>query len=204
MAQQINDNFQLLAGLPIDDRIRKPTIAERDAISATRRFQGLQCFVEQTQTLYLLLGGILNSNWVGISGSNVSNGLETVIEGFYVLLAGKTTPLDFEVGDKFRGWIGNRYLVGTILSLPVSLPSDIDNPTKVQLAVDSDALAVSSFPKIQIVATAGQTVFPLGTTASANGVFWNGVALNDNDWTQTGSNITTTFGLSAGDIFKPI
>lgn len=203
MSQQINDNFSLLAGLPVEDRIVKPTIAERDAISSTRRFQGLQCFVVQDQTLYLLLGGVLNSNWTGIAGNNISNGLETVIDGFYVLLAGKTTPLDFEVNDKFRGWIGNRYLVGTILSLPVSLPSDIDNPSKVELAIDSYSIAVLAFPKVQIVATAGQTVFPLGTTALANGVLWNGTGLNDNDWSQTGSNITTTFALSAGDIFKP-
>lgn len=138
MSQQINDNFQLLAGLPMDDRIQKPTIAERDAISLTRRFQGLKCFVVQTQTEYQLLGGVANSNWVGIAGANVSNAIETIIEGFYVLVAGKETLLDWEVGDKFRGWIGNRYLVGTILSLPVSLPSDIDNVSKVELSIDSN------------------------------------------------------------------
>lgn len=140
MSQQINDNFQLLAGLPIDDRIKKPTISERDAISSTRRFQGLQCFVEQTQTLYMLIGGIANTDWKGIAGADTSNDIETIIEGFYVLLAGKETPLDWEVGDKFRGWIGNRYVVGTILSLPVSLPSNIDNASKVELAIDSDNL----------------------------------------------------------------
>jgi hypothetical protein len=203
MSQQINDNFQLLAGLPIDDRNVKATITDRDAISSTRRFQGLQCFVQQTQTLYQLQGGILNSNWVGIAGANSSNALESVIDGFYVLLAGKTTPLDFEINDKFRGWIGYRYLVGTILSLPVSLPSDIDNTSKVKLSIDSNAIN-NTFPKIQIIATASQTVFPLGTAALAKSVFWNGVALNDSDWSQSGSNITTTFGLSAGDIFKPI
>src|SRR6478736_7607179 len=181
MAQQINDNFQLLAGLPIDDRIRKPSISERDAISPTRRFQGLQCFVEQTQTLYLLLGGVLNSNWVGIGGSNVSNALETVIDGFYVLLAGKTNPLDFEVNDKFRGWIGNRYLVGTILSLPVSLPSDIDNTAKVQLAVDSDALN-SVVPKLYFIADGINDSFDIGVNATIKAVFWNSVLLNDLDW----------------------
>lgn len=145
MSQQINDNFQLLAGLPLDDRNAKPTIAERDAISSNRRFQGLWCFVVQTQTLYQLQGGVLNTNWVGIAGANVSNALESIIDGFYVLLAGKTTPLDFEAGDKFRGWIGNRYLVGTILTLPVSLPSDIDNPAKVELSVDSDDIYNNDF-----------------------------------------------------------
>jgi len=204
MAQQINDNFQLLAGLPIDDRIRKPTISERDAISLTRRFQGLQCFVEQTQTLYLLIGGVTNSNWIGIGGNNVSNGLETVIEGFYVLLAGKTTPLDWEVGDKFRGWIGNRYVVGTILYLPVSLPSDIDNPARVELAIDSASIAVSSFPKRQFTADGIQTTFDLTTTALANMVFWNGAPLDDADWSQASNILTLTFAPDAGAIIKPI
>lgn len=62
----------------------------------------------------------------------------------------------------------------------------------------------SALPKIQITATAGQTVFPLGTTAIVKAVSWNGVILNDVDWSQTGSNITTTFGFELGDIFKPI
>lgn len=72
---------------------------------------------------------------------NKSDILETIIEGFYVLSTGKTTLLDWEVGDKFRGWIGDRYVVGEILSLPVSLPSDIDDVSKVKLAIDSDIIA---------------------------------------------------------------
>jgi len=163
MAQQINDNFQLLAGLPIDDRNKKPTIAERDAISLTRRYQGLKCFVDQTQTEYMLLGGILNSNWVGTAGANVTGALETIIDGFYALTAGKSTLLDWEVGDKFRGWIGDRYLVGTILTLPVSLPSDIDNPAKVELALDSDVISGDLVTYTEILTTNKQIfTMPVG------------------------------------------
>lgn len=61
----------------------------------------------------------------------------------------------------------------------------------------------SNFPKIQIIATAGQTIFPLGTKALANGVLLNGLGINDEDWSQSGSNITTTFPLNEEDIFKP-
>jgi len=161
MSQQINDNFNLLAGLPLDERNKKSTIAERDAISSTRRYQGLKCFVEQTQTEYMLLGGISNSNWVGVSGANSSNALETVIDGFYVLLAGKVTLLDWEFNDKFRGWIGNRYLVGTILSLPVSLPSDIDNASKVELAFDSGTFS-GSVPKMYFIADGLANSFDIG------------------------------------------
>lgn len=65
-------------------------------------------------------------------------------------------------------------------------------------------IAAAKVPKIQITATAGQTVFPLGTTALVKAVFWNGALLNDLDWSQTGSSITTTFGFALGDLFKPI
>jgi len=202
MSQQVNDNFEVLAGIPIDNRIQKPTIAERDAISSTRRFQGLKCFVVQTQTEYMLLGGILNSNWVGTAGSNVTGALETIIDGFYALTAGKSTLLDWEVGDKFRGWIGNRYLVGTILSLPVSLPSDIDNPAKVELAIDGNTLI--KVPKIQFTADGIQDTFDIGVNAEITAVSISGVIWNDDDWTQTGTTFTFTFAPEINSIIKPI
>ena len=158
----------------------------------------MTCFVVQTQTLYQLQGGVLNTNWVGIAGPNVSNALETVIDGFYVLTAGKTTPLDWEVNDKFRGWIGNRYLVGTILSLPVSLPSDIDNTAKVQLAVDSNALNSSLTSQIEFTAAGGETTHDIGTTAVVKSWFWDGSPQAKSQWTQTGSVLTFAFPLSAG------
>lgn len=203
MAQQINDNFEVLAGIPIDSRNKKATIAERDGISSTLRFQGLQCFVEQTQTLYQLQGGISNSNWVGIAGANSSNALETIIDGFYVLLAGKTTPLDWEVGDKFRGWINFRYVVGTIISLPVSLPADIDTLSKVILSLDSSAIQ-PQVPKIQFTADGIQDTFDIGILAEIVAVFWNGALLNDLDWSQTGTEFTLTFTPDAGALIKPI
>lgn len=197
MSQQINDNFQLLAGLPLDDRNRKPSIAERDAISSTRRFQGLLCFVEATQTLYQLMGGISNSNWVGIFGENIADGIETVIDGFYVLSAGKETLLDWEVGDKFRGWIGSRYVVGSIVSLPVSLPSDIDNPAKVEIAIDSNASTGIS-EQIEFTATGGETTHDIGTSAIVKSWFWDGSPQAKSQWSQAGSILTFAFPLSAG------
>lgn len=203
MAQQINDNFQLLAGIPLDERNQKATISARDAIPSTLRFLGLICYVVQTNTTYQLQGGLANSNWVGIAGSNVALGFEVSIDGFLALASGKTVLDSWEIGDKFRGWIGSRYLVGEILSLPVSLPSDIDNTLKVKLAIDSNSIN-NIFPKIQITATEGQTVFPLGTTALAKMAFRNGFALDDSDWEQTGANATTTFPFNLNDIFKII
>lgn len=68
--------------------------------------------------------------------------------------------------------------------------------------INSAIATVGNFPKLQITATAGQTVFPLGTTVLANAVFWNGVILNGNDWSQSGSNITITFQASLNDLFQ--
>ena len=58
------------------------------------------------------------------------------IDGFDVIAEGKSDLAAFEVGDKFEGWHLNRYVVGVILSLPVILPDDLDDKTKVGLAIN--------------------------------------------------------------------
>lgn len=202
MSQQINDNFQLLAALSLDDRYKQTTISARDAISPTRRFQGLLSFVEQTGTLYMLVGGIENTNWKGIAGADTSNDIETIIEGFYVLLAGKNTPLDWEVNDKFRGWIGNRYVVGTILSLPVSLPSDIDNASKVELAIDSDAISgVSAAPQsFTAISTGTNQTFNISGGYNAKTVYKSkGILYKGSEWTQSGNVLTIIPNTNAGN-----
>lgn len=137
MSQQINDNYELLAALALDDRYAKATITDRDAIPSTRRYLGMLCYVAQTNTLYFLKDGILNSDWIVLYGENIGDGIETEIDGFYVLTAGKTNFVEWESGDKFRGWINDRYVVGKIVGLPVSMPADIDDTSKVKLVVDN-------------------------------------------------------------------
>ena len=105
-------------------------------------------------------------------------------------------------------WQWNGFVWTDASEEPATNSDNVENNSDVPGVTVTQALNYlftngANFPKIQITATAGQTVFPLGTTALANGVLWNGVGLNDDDWIQTGSNITTTFALSAGDVFKP-
>ena len=59
------------------------------------------------------------------------------INGFDVLAAGKTDLLNFQVGDKFHGWDNDRFVRGKILSLPVTLPTDLDDKTKVGLVTNN-------------------------------------------------------------------
>lgn len=198
MAQQINDNFSILAGIPLDDRNTKTTIGLRDAIPITLRYDGLLCYVSQVSTLYQLQGGVENANWVGIAGSNVSSDFETEIEGFLALSAGKTILNAWEVEDKFRGWIGTRYVVGSIVSLPVSLPSDIDNPAKVSLAVDSNNVSPVFPANYEVIADGLTDTFAKGTTALAKMVFFGGVPLRASDWSNSGTDIVLTFIPDAG------
>src|SRR5690606_35921520 len=107
MSQTINDNFRLVAALSIDDRYYKLNISQRDAIESGRRFQGLMCFVQQTQTVYMLFGGITNSNWTPIFGAGAVNP-KISIEGnlfWYHPIMGNDGET-FEVGDlAINGWI---------------------------------------------------------------------------------------------------
>lgn len=201
MAQQINDNFSLLAGIPLDDRSAKTTIGLRDAIPATLRYEGLMCYVSQVSTLYQLQGGIENANWKGIAGSNVTSDFETEIEGFLALSAGKTTLNAWEVGDKFRGWIGTRYIVGSIVSLPVSLPSDIDDPAKVLLAVDSNNISpyVEPVTFTALSTGTGQT-FTLPTGAVPKTVYKSkGWTRKGTDWSYSGNTLTMIMSVNSGN-----
>jgi hypothetical protein len=60
------------------------------------------------------------------------------------------------------------------------------------------------FPKIQFIADGITYDFNLGTAVRTKAVFWNGVLLNDNDFSQSGTTLTLTFTPVSGDIIKPI
>lgn len=113
----------------------------------------------------------------------------TPFGSFRLELKGDGNTLNtIQVGDRGRFYDGNTYEYngGDI--------NDIANYTEI-----SDRVG-----KIQIVATAGQTVFGIGTAAKATAVFREGALLDDGDWSQSGTNITTSFPFDAGERFKPI
>ncbi len=55
---------------------------------------------------------------------------------------------------------------------------------------------------IERTATAGQTVFDIGTTAPVKLIFWNGSPQQKIYWSQTGSNITFTFPAFLNDLYQ--
>ena|SRR5690606_12792579 len=124
MSQTINDNFRLVAAKSLDDRYDQLTIASRDAIDSNRRKEGLMVWVQQTRTVYMLYGGITNSNWVPIFGAGAVNP-KISIEGnlfWYHPIIGNDGS-GFEVGDlAINGWISQN-VWGKVLSYNGGDPS---------------------------------------------------------------------------------
>ena len=86
MSINIASNFELFAALPLDDRTVAANIAARDAITSGQRYEGLWCYVVDsdgggTPATYQLQNGITNSDWVligsgaAITGSGAVNRL---------------------------------------------------------------------------------------------------------------------------------
>lgn len=117
--------------------------------------------------------------------------------------------LDFTTSEPIKLWQFNGFEWVDYSEVPSTQSDNVQNNSNVSGSSVTDALNTllvnsAKFPKVQITATEGQTVFPLGTTVLARMVFRNGFPLDDSDWSQTGSNATTTFPFNLNDIFKII
>lgn len=73
-----------------------------------------------------------------------------------------------------------------------------------QTEIDNLPTPFVKVPKIQFTADGITDTFDIVVNAEITAVFWNGVILNDNDWSQTGTTFALTFIPSSGDLFKPI
>lgn len=82
MSINLSSNFNLVTQLPLDARYVAVDITARDAIANIQRFEGLQVYVLSDTTLYMLIGGITNADWMpigtgapGADGNSVLNGV---------------------------------------------------------------------------------------------------------------------------------
>lgn len=71
---EIPNNFDLNSPLPLDSRYLADTLVDRDAIPSVARHEGMQVYVGEDQTLYILKGGVDNTDWTE-SGMIVMNRL---------------------------------------------------------------------------------------------------------------------------------
>lgn len=63
MGIALNSNFDVNAGLPLDAREIAADLTARDALTAGRRYEGLQVYVVSEAKTYRLVGGITNADW---------------------------------------------------------------------------------------------------------------------------------------------
>lgn len=61
------DPFDFKAPFPLDLRMRRANIGERDTIPTNNRWEGMLVYVISDQTWYGLVGGVGNENWIEIS-----------------------------------------------------------------------------------------------------------------------------------------
>lgn len=139
MPDSLGYQFDRVYAQPIETYRQVSTIAERDAIPSGKRWEGMLCYVTSEGKDYQLIGGVANSDWsynAGVinEGDTVFNG-KVKIGDYWVDKGVNTDDLNFEVGDKFDGWIESetRYVVGKVLALPF----DVDDSAKVYLIVDN-------------------------------------------------------------------
>lgn len=72
MAIEIIDGFKINKAVPIDiQRTVVATLADRNAIPATIRYEGMETRVVATRTKYVLEGGIANTNWKPMVNSSI-------------------------------------------------------------------------------------------------------------------------------------
>jgi len=77
----VSSNFLLTAQLPLDARTVVTDSTARDAIPAGQRFDGLEVYLTATSQTYQLQGGILNANWVLVTGTGGSVAFSAITSG---------------------------------------------------------------------------------------------------------------------------
>ena len=60
------------------------------------------------------------------------------IGGFDFVTIANDNRFDVEVGNFFSGFSGDRYVVGKVLTVPLDLPTDLDDDTKIKLFIDNE------------------------------------------------------------------
>lgn len=100
-------------------------------LTVTQNLKVLNLTVSTKETTIVINPVIIKEIANTINGSN-----NIIIDGFYCDTINKI-GLSFEVGDTFYGWDNDRFVRGKILSLPVTLPADIDDKSKVGLIINN-------------------------------------------------------------------
>ena len=69
--------FRVQSNEPIDSRLICEDLAARNAIPAGARYEGLQTYVKSEQKIFILQGGVENTDFIDIADGIVANGSDS-------------------------------------------------------------------------------------------------------------------------------
>lgn len=101
-------------------------------------FDGLRLYYRNLNNKTLRLDDIIIISNGDADSPSYAIPFEVKIQGALVLLEGKQFLSRLEVNDKFRMWVGDRYVVGKIIDETAILPDDLDDDTKIKLVIDNE------------------------------------------------------------------
>jgi len=120
----ILSGFRVQSNEPIDSRLVCADLAARDAIPASARYEGLQTYVVSEQKIFILQGGIENTNYINITDAiqgeflseyETADQIMTKLDGRVITEHETADEIDTKVGDRYLA--GTRTLVHSLTSL---------------------------------------------------------------------------------------
>lgn len=133
----IPKSYQRLGAFPLDDSTVFETIAQRNALAVGLRYIGMTTYVEETNCLYLLKGGVTDDCWTALNtGDTTVEGVKSytvknsdITKGQLVRLVDTTSVEPADVDQKYTSVIG------------VALSSaSIDESVMVQISGEAEVL----------------------------------------------------------------
>lgn len=131
------DPFDFKAPFPLDLRMRRANIGERDTIPTNNRWEGMLVYVISEQTWYGLVGGVGNENWVEIGQGGSGGGGNVTWLNNTIPTGGDDGDVAYnDTGNEIQLWyrqggawgmLGSWHTGGPSYTLDPSLP---DPPTK--------------------------------------------------------------------------
>lgn len=109
----IPKSYQRLGAFPLDDSTVFPTISDRNSMVAGVRYQGMICYVEENDTLYLLKGGITDDCWTSLNTNDTTvetvkkyTAKEQIVAGQVVRMVDATSVEIAGVNNKYQAVLG--------------------------------------------------------------------------------------------------
>lgn len=167
----ILSGFRVQSNEAIDSRLVSATLIDRDAIPAAARYEGLQTYSQEDAKIYVLSGGIENTNWVELStlagASDTREELLVKLDGAYMLDNPNLMTETKEALQGYYGLLSGFYFSGTATDAVIPV-SSIDTWIDAEMTVDAQGSFDNRPTAMKDALAAGHT----GTGASGDPIIF--------------------------------